>query len=79
MVSNGERREGKSEGHRRHYLAVKTLAALLRGITSKNNGNFYRLNCLQSFKIKSKIEPQKELCKNKDFCSVIVPPQSIRI
>ena len=53
MVSNGERREGKSEGHRRHYLAVKALAALLRGITSKNNGNFYRLNCLQSFKIKS--------------------------
>ena len=52
MVSNGERREAKSEGHRRHYFAVKTLAALLRGITSKNNGNYYRWNCLQSFKKK---------------------------
>ena len=30
-------------------------------------------------KKKSKIEPQKKLCKNKDFCSVIMPPQAIRI
>ena len=29
-----------------HYLAVKKLSALLRGTASKNNGEFYCLNCL---------------------------------
>ena len=43
MISNGEKW---------HYLAVKKLSALLRGITSKNNGNFYCLNCLHSFRTK---------------------------
>ena len=43
MISNGEKW---------HYLAVKKLSALLRGITSTNNGNFYCLNCLHSFRTK---------------------------
>ena len=42
-----------------HYLAVKKLSALLGGITSKNDGDFYCLNCLLSFKTKSKLESQK--------------------
>ena len=33
-----------------HYPAVKTLPALLRGINSKNNGDFYCLSYLHSFK-----------------------------
>ena len=33
-----------------HYLAVNKLSALLRGITSKHHGDFYRLNCLHSFR-----------------------------
>ena len=78
MISNGERRKAKSEGRWRYYLAVKKLTPLLRGITSKNIGNFYCLNCLYSFKTKSKIEPHKEVCK-KDFFSVIMPSQGIRI
>ena len=28
-----------------HYLVVKKLSELLRGITSKNNADFYCLNC----------------------------------
>ena len=32
-----------------HYLAVKKLSTLLRGITSKHHGDFYCLNCLHSF------------------------------
>ena len=35
-----------------HYLAVKPLSALLRVITSKNNGGVYCLNCLHSFRTK---------------------------
>ena len=33
------------ENNRWHYLAVKSLSALFRGITSSNNGDFYCLNC----------------------------------
>ena len=32
-----------------HYLAVKSLSALLRGITSNHNGDFYCLNCFHSY------------------------------
>ena len=64
MISNGEIRkwleilamqveskgcQAKSEGRWWHYLAVKKLSALLRGITSKHHGDFYCLNCLHSF------------------------------
>ena len=65
MIPNGERR-------RLHYLAVKRSSALLRGITSENNGDFYCLNCLHSFRTK-KLEMHKKVCENKDFCNVIMP------
>ena len=38
-----------SDGKKWHYLAVKKLSALLRGITSKHQGDFYCLNCLHFF------------------------------
>ena len=50
-----------------HCLAVKKLSALLRGITSKTNGDFYCLNCLHSFRTKNKLELNKKVCDNKDF------------
>ena len=33
------------DGKRWHYLAVRSLPALLRGITSNHHGDFYCLNC----------------------------------
>ena len=45
-----------------HYIAVKELSALLRGTTSRNNGDFY---CL---KIK---------IKNKDFYNFMMPSEGI--
>ena len=32
------------------YLFVKRLSALLKGITSKHDGDFYYLNCFYSFR-----------------------------
>ena len=43
-----------SNGDKFHYLAVKKLSALLRGITSKYHGDFYCLNCLYSFATEKK-------------------------
>ena len=62
-------------GEKWHYLAVKKLSALLRGITSKSNYDFYCLNCLHSFRTKCKLESHKKICKNKDFCDVIMPSE----
>ena len=39
MIPNEEKREVKSEGQW-HFLAVKKLSVLLRGITSKQYGDF---------------------------------------
>ena len=37
------------DGKRWHYLAEIRLSALLRGISSSNNGDFYCLNCFHSY------------------------------
>ena len=50
-----------------HYLALKNLAGLLRGITSNHNGDFYCLNCLHSYRTKSKLKKPEKICKNQDF------------
>ena len=58
-----------TDGEKWHYTAlksietedgfnrpIKSLSRLLRGITSNNNGDFYCLNCLHSFKTYSILE-----------------------
>ena len=52
----------------------KKILALLRRITSKNNGDINFLNCLHYFRTKTKLELHKKVCENKDFCVVIIVP-----
>ena len=37
-----------------HYLEVKNLSTLLRGITSKHHGDSYCLDCFHSFRTEDK-------------------------
>ena len=46
-----------------HYLAIKALSGLIRGITSNHNGDFYCLNCLNSYRTKSKLKNMKKYVK----------------
>ena len=39
-----------------HYLAVKSISGLLRGITSNHNGDFYCLNCFHSYRTNRKLK-----------------------
>ena len=39
-----------------HYLAVKSISKLLRGITSNHNGDFYCLICFHSYRTKNKLK-----------------------
>ena len=57
MILNGEKQW--------HYLAVKKVSALLRGITSKHHGNFYCLNCPHSS------APEKNLDHIKKYMKII--------
>ena len=79
--ANGKGCEAKSERWRWHYLAVKTLSALLRGVTSKKKKkrDFYCLNCLHSFRTKNKLKSHKRGCENKDFWNVIIPSEDTKI
>ena len=44
-----------TDGKRWHYLAVKSLSALFRGITLNHDGNFYCLNCFHSCRAEKKL------------------------
>ena len=56
-----------------HYLAIKNLSGLLRGITSNHNGDFYCLNCLHSYRTINKLKKHEKICKNRDFCHLKMP------
>ena len=45
-----------TDGEKWHYLAVKNLSALFRGITSKHEGDFCCLNCFQSNTTENKLK-----------------------
>ena len=57
MISNGENL---------HYLAVKSLSRLLRGITSNHDGDYYCLNCFHSYRTENKLNAHKKVCENHD-------------
>ena len=49
-----------NDGKKWYNLAVKSLPALLRGITSNHDGVFYCLNCFHSYSTKNKLKNMKE-------------------
>ena len=59
-----------TDGKKWHYLVVKSLSALLRGVTSKHVGDFYCLNCFHPYSIENKLKKYENVCKNYDYCCV---------
>ena len=59
-----------TDGKKWHYLTVKKLSALLRGITSNHNENFDCINYLHTFKTKNKLKIHKNVCENHDYCHI---------
>ena len=54
MINNGENW---------HYLVVKNVAGLLKGITSNHKEDFYCLNCFCAYSTKDKLEAHKKYVK----------------
>ena len=53
-----------TDGEKWHYLAIKSLSAFFRGITSNNNGDFYCVNCFHSFRTENKLKKHKNVCQS---------------
>ena len=62
-----------------HYLTVKSLSALLKGITSNHKGYFYCLNCFHSFSTKEKLKKHENVCNDHDYCYVEIPDEDNKI
>ena len=63
MINNGENW---------HFLTVKNLSRLLRGITSNHDGDFYCLNCFHSYRTKNKHEAHKNIYENRENRKITV-------
>ena len=62
-----------SNGKNWHYLAVKSLSRLLRGITSNHDFYYYCLNCFHSYRTENKLNAQKKVCENNKYCKIEMP------
>ena len=56
------------ENNKLHYLAVKRISGLFRGITSGHNRDFYCLNCFHSNTTENKFRKHEKICNEHDFC-----------
>ena len=62
-----------------HYLAVKSLSALLKGITSNHDGDFSCLNCFRSYRTEKKLKKHESVCNDHEFCCVEMPDEGNKI
>ena len=62
-----------SDNNKCHYLAITNLSALLEGKLSNHHGDFYCLNCFNSYTTKNKLKEHEEICNNHDSCHIEMP------
>ena len=62
-----------------HYLAIKNISGLLRGITSNHNGDFYCLNCFHPYTTEKKLRKHERICKDHDFCDLKMSDEDNKI
>ena len=59
----------------RYKKPINSISALFRGITSSNNGDFYCLGCLRSYRTDNALKKHERFCNNHDFVTQICPPK----
>ena len=62
-----------TDGKKWHYLAVTNLSALLAKKSSNHDGDFYCLNCFNSYTTKNKLKKHEKICNNHDSCHIEMP------
>ena len=66
-----------SDGKKYHYLAVTNLSGLLERNSPNHRGDFYCLNCFNSYTTKNKLKEHEEICNKHDSCRMEMPEQDI--
>ena len=62
-----------TNGKKWHYLAITNLSALLQRKSSNHYGDFYYLNCSNSYTTKNILKEPEEICNNPDSCHIKMP------
>ena len=62
-----------SDGINYQYLAATNSSGLLQGNSSNHRGNFYCLNCFNSYTTKNKLKEHEEICNNHNSCNIEMP------
>ena len=70
MISNGENW---------HYLVVKSLNGLRKGIRSNHKEDFYCLNCFCAYSTRNKLEEYEKICENHNYFNVEMPNENNKI
>ena len=60
-------------------IILLILSALLKGITSYQNGDFYCLNCFHSYTSENRLKKHYNVCKNYDYCYVEMSKEDKKI
>ena len=68
-----------TDGTKWHYLTVKILSVLLRGITSNHKEDFYCLNYFYSFSTKEKFKKHEKVCNDHNYCHVEMPDEDNKV
>ena len=55
------------------------MSTLLWGTKPIHHGDFYCLNCLHSSRTENKFKSNVKICKNKDFCGIVMPTEKNKI
>ena len=62
-----------TDGKKWHYIVVKNLSKLLRGVSSNHNGDYYCLNCFHAYRTENKLNVHKKICENNKYCNIEMP------
>ena len=68
-----------TDGKKWYYLAVKSLSALLRGIESNHNEDFYCLNFFHSYSTEKKRKKHEKVWNDDNYCYVEIPNEDNKI
>ena len=60
-------------GNKQHYIVASNLSALLRGESSNHHGDFYCLNCFNSYTTKNRLKEHEEICNTHNSCHIETP------
>ena len=67
------------DGKKWHYLAVRSLTTLLRGIKSNYYSDFYCLSSFHSYRTLNKLKKHERVCNNHDYGHVDMPKEYEKI